>query len=116
VIWPVSAGVELNLETTGRAIDCALLVSRLVALHTGTEAGPVIEAPYADLTDAQIADLILDMDLHVWTCWWFGGTSPEAAVEQARWTAAMRKAGWKGPLPGPEVVTRGAVSDRPLSR
>jgi hypothetical protein len=115
VIVPANAGAELSLDETGRIIDRVLLVSRLVSLEVGSAASPVMVAPYADLTDAQIADLILDMDLPIWTCWWWGGASAEAAAERERWTVAMRKAGWKGPLPGPEIVAGRAVSGRPVA-
>jgi hypothetical protein len=86
-------------------VERALHISRLVAVeHPGFE----LAAPYADLSDRQLADLILDMDLPVWTCWWYApeGNEPAAAAAEAQrthWTAMLSAAGWRGPLPGPSA-------------
>ncbi|MEX2217996.1 MAG: hypothetical protein WD749_04485 [Phycisphaerales bacterium] len=92
VVWPVSAGPELDLALTARAIDRALLTSRLVALDLGA-AAPEFRTPYVDFTDAQVADLVLDMDLPVWLCWWWEGGTSAAAAERDRWMTALRTAG-----------------------
>jgi hypothetical protein len=106
VLWPGSAGAELELDSVGRTVDRALLVSRLLRLELGEERAPEVRAPYADFNDAQVADLILDMDLPIWTCWWWIGEEPAARGERERWTKALKQAGWSGALPGPEIVTR----------
>lgn len=114
VVWPITAGPDLDLDRTARALDRALLVEQLVALDG---AAVRLSAPYADFTDRQIADLAIDMDLPVWTCWWWELASPDrppaegeprppaAAVEAAvaayaRWVHLLRAAGWSpGPVP-----------------
>jgi hypothetical protein len=117
VVWPVSAGTaNLGPEAAARiaaALDRALLVTRLVRLDfTDVE----IQTPYADLSDRQLADLILDMDLPLWTCWWYAprpATDPAfAAAGGARehWSARLAEAGWRGPLPGPAVETPGGAN------
>lgn len=112
VVWPETAGPELNVNVVGKIVDRALLAERLVAVEVGEKA-PRIRAPYADLTDAQIADLALDMDLPIWTCWWWDGQTPAAAAERDRWMGALRAAGWSGELPPVEVKGRGSPS-RPV--
>jgi hypothetical protein len=115
-IWPVSAG-ETNrgdeaLRRMSGAVERALHVSRLVAVESP---GFELSAPYADLSDRQIADLILDMDLPVWTCWWYAVDrgDPAAAIAEAQrehWAAMLAAAGWRGALPGPGAkVTARAV-------
>lgn len=117
VIWPVqcAAGNEIDLEAAARASDRALLVARLADLDADGGPAPRIETPYADLTDQQIADLVLDMDLPAEACWWWrpdyikrvlvsekaempGGLvrEPERAevyAECLRWAPTLRAAG-----------------------
>lgn len=115
VLWPITAGEPVedgpDLERIARAVDRALLVGRLVSLDAGGDGrGSVsVRTPYADLTDRQIADLVLDMDLPIWTCWWaIPNAAPELAEAALRerdyWKRMLTLAGWKGDLPGPECA------------
>jgi len=92
----------------------ALLVSQLVSLADANPGSPVVRVrtPYADLTDRQIADLVLDMDLPVWTCWWMdesqlgeGESRDEAKAEREKWTGLLKAAGWAGSLEAKAQVT-----------
>lgn len=106
VIWPVqfSLGAELSLDLASRAIDRALLVSRLVSIDVGTGTGtPVtIDPAYADFSDAQVADLVMDMDAPIELCWWWhaemaGGQPEHTAIfraERQRWLKVLEPAGW----------------------
>lgn len=103
VLWPASAGPEEdgspNLDRAASIIDRALLMGRLA-----TVTGPrpvVVRAPYADLTDEDLAGLILDMDLPIWTCWWNQGpeSDPAAIAEREHWARLLRAAGWQGEIP-----------------
>ncbi len=99
VLWPVHAGQDLELARVAEAVDRAALVTRLASLDAAA-AGlrPVdMRAPYADFTDAQIADLALDMDLPLRTCWWWEGRDEEARRERQRWGRALATAGWRPP-------------------
>lgn len=108
VVWPVTAGrTEPDLDRISHAADRALLAAHLVSV--GLDRPIKIETPYVDLTDRQLADLILDMDLPIWLCWWADSATPQAATEREHWQAMLRAAGWEGPLPGPDL----SVSVRP---
>jgi hypothetical protein len=120
VIWPVRAGVgdEVDVPQAGRAADRALLVTRLVALDAEEHRQPAIriEAPFLDLSDRQVADLALDLDIPLRECWWWQDAyvermnrlgpehtradaklrpaEAEAWDEFRRWMSAVRAAGW----------------------
>jgi hypothetical protein len=107
-VWPVSAGESNRGPEALARIEASVAraghLSRLVAIdYPGFELG----APYADLSDRQLADLILDMDLPIWTCWWYAGREagdpvlPLADAAREHWAAMLGAAGWRGPLPGP---------------
>lgn len=95
VIWPRNAGERLELPAARHAIERAELVSRLASLEAEVLGRPAIEvrALYADLTDTQIADLALDMDLPIQTCWWWDGSAPDAPTCRQRWGTALSAAG-----------------------
>lgn len=107
VVWPIHAGETLDLDRVARAVDRALLVSRLVALDAPAEGrGAVgIDAPYADFTDEQVAELALDMDLPAPTCWWWSGGGARGAAARERWLIALRAVGWTE-LPAADVTLR----------
>lgn len=104
VIWPATAGPDgrggPDLDRIAGIVDRALLVSRLASIGS---ARPVeIRTPYADIPDPGLADLVLDMDLPIWTCWWAVEQPPAdaaAAAELDHWTALLRAAGWSGAWP-----------------
>jgi hypothetical protein len=98
VIWPVQfPSVEIDAIT--RAVDRALLVTRLMALDASMHATPFlhVETPFVDLSDAQVADLAADLSAPVACCWWWGGEGnpgvPLAYEARARWHPALRSAG-----------------------
>lgn len=100
VVWPISAGrlghdEEIDLNRASLAADRALLVSRLVALDSDEHGRPaiLIEVPYVDLSDRQVAELAVDMDLPVHSCWWWG---EPASAEAKRWLRVLRGVGWAG--------------------
>ncbi|HYE61066.1 MAG TPA: hypothetical protein VD997_03640 [Phycisphaerales bacterium] len=103
VLWPASGalGDSIDLDRVAAIADRALLIGRLVALDARTPGGHNvpgihIEAPYADFTDRQIADLVCDMELPVDTCWfWHAGEhDAEAERERRRWESALGAVGW----------------------
>lgn len=115
VLWPVTAGPELELDRVAAAADRALLAGRLASV--GQDPGVEIRVPYVDYTDRQLADLVLDMDLPIWTCWWYdaaGNASAEA--ERAHWAALLREAGWTGDLPGPHLAVSTPVTQPRAAR
>lgn len=97
VLWPAHAGpapdAQPDLVTISRMIDKALLVGRLCALDAEHHNVPGIrvDAPYADFSDLQIADLARDLDVRTRLCWWW--EDPAGAAEKARWTAAFETLG-----------------------
>jgi hypothetical protein len=102
----------------------SLLVSQLVTLAMGpAEQRQVrVRAPYADLTDRQVADLAIDMDAPIWTCWWMSPAIPddlrsEAERERVKWSTLMKESGWTGSLEARAlVVVRPAAARSPGSR
>ncbi len=101
VVWPVQCVEhgEPNLDQIAKVADRAVLVSRLVALDADEhgQAGMMIETPYVDFTDEQIADLAADMNVATTLCWWnqAGAGDAEAAAERERWEAAFGQVGWR---------------------
>jgi hypothetical protein len=99
VLWPVSGaqGDHLDLDRIAAIVDRCVLIGRLVALDAREHKTPSIriEAPYADYTDRQVADLIADMELPLETCWWWSiAGDGEAEREKRRWLSAMGAVGW----------------------
>ena len=93
VIWAVQGGGDgpdapAPVETIARSLDRALLAGRLVSLEAEDAGLPevVIETPLVDLTDAQLAELAMDLSAPVETCWWWGtGGIGAAGTERSRW-------------------------------
>ncbi len=105
VLWPVHFfdGTDVNLDSVADAIDRALLVTRLLGLDS--QPGVRVEVPYADFTDRQLAELAVDLDAPVRTCWWWyaqlAPTPPgdsagpdEFRAEFHRWNQVLRECGW----------------------
>lgn len=109
VLWAVQCSREgtgdpdgLDVDWIARCSDKAVLAGRLAAVDADAHATPslVIDAPYVDVTDAQLADLACEMDVPVRTCWWWAVTrrEGEAAVnERAKWLRLLAGAGWTAP-------------------
>lgn len=104
VVWPVHRlgdGESPSLEAAAKAVDRALLVTRLMSLDADEHGVPSfrIETPYADLTDRQMAELAADLDAPASLCWWHRATGTSstladlAATERRRWTALLSDAG-----------------------
>lgn len=113
VVWPVhfDENGQADLTAVADALDRALLVTRLVALDAGGLLR--VDVPFADFTDRQVAELVIDMDVPVKTCWWWHAqsarTGPGATVVEAgeefraehrRWTTVLREVGWVFELAG----------------
>jgi hypothetical protein len=116
VIWAGSTAIdddgEVDLDLLTALHARARLVSRLVELDGPAGASFSFLFPYADLTDRQLADLVLDMDLPLWTCWWWGpGRGPRGAagadlarMQYERWDRLLKEAGWMHGMPGPATI------------
>jgi hypothetical protein len=112
LVWAVHAGAGgkdggPDVDRSSLSITRTILAERLLALDAGTT--PVkLRSPYADLTDRQLADLVVDMDLAVWTCWWWASSNdhPSAYRELTYWTGLLRDAGWIGRATQPEPTAR----------
>jgi len=93
LVWPLTAWTQDGFDRAAIAADRALLVSRLVALDAPQHNQPAfrIETPLIDLTDAQVAELAVDMDVPVQLCWWWN--QGEGSAESARWLPHLRHAG-----------------------
>lgn len=106
IVWPAHAhatdeSLAGDLDRIGATVDRALLVSRLAMLdtpHAPDTHELTIETPFVDLTDAQIVDLVIDLDAPPYLCWWWrqgeGEAEQAAAAERAIWRAALDKGGW----------------------
>jgi len=72
VLWPAGAstGDNLDLDRIAQINDTALLVSRLVALNSAQHGVPAVHvsAPFSQLTESQVLDLVMDMDLPIEAC------------------------------------------------
>lgn len=113
IVWasnapPAPSGDGPDVESIARIVEQSVLMSQIVTLSSGAAAISVrFRVPLADLTDRQLADLVLDLDLPIWLCWWWDQQSTEAAAERDRWMGLLKQAGWVGEI-RPEVVTRPA--------
>lgn len=99
VTWPAHAamGDALDLDRIAAIADRAVLVSRLVGIDAASHGVPGIrvEAPFADFTDRQIADLAAELELPTAACWWHeaAGDDAEAQRERRRWMSALAAVG-----------------------
>lgn len=118
VVWAGAAAADardaIDLDALSGIHTRAMLVERLASLEQGEASGGgfKVQVPYADLTDRQLADLVLDMDLPIWTCWWWSlGRGPRsvpgaelARAEYERWDGILKEAGWREGIPGPATI------------
>jgi hypothetical protein len=117
VVWAADAGTGAvggaDVGTLAGVLGRAELVERLVGLELPPDSEPLrVRVPYADLSDRQVADLVLDMDLPIWTCWWWAlargprnvAGADVARVEYDRWEGLLKEAGWREGMPGPAVM------------
>jgi hypothetical protein len=97
VVWPIHAGVvgkpnEMDLEVAAAHVDRALLVTRLASMDQDQHqvASIIVETPYADFSDRQLAELALDMGAPFREAPWWGDDSDE---EGRRWHAVFEAIG-----------------------
>lgn len=95
-----------TVENLARELDRALLVSRLVTLDASEHGVGVFEVqtPVMDLSDAQVAELALDLDVPIWRAWWWEVVAGKRAKDPAvgdranvlrdRWCGALESLGW----------------------
>jgi len=97
VIWPICTGLgeRIDLERVAAAEDTAWLVSRLVALAASEHGIPSIRVttPFVQCSPAQVAELILDMDLDPAACWWWSASDEAAKLERDRWLPVLEQVG-----------------------
>ncbi|MEM1330228.1 MAG: hypothetical protein AAGG07_06685 [Planctomycetota bacterium] len=103
LIWSAQAGLAEpaeHVDDIAGVLDRALLVSRLVALDSEaaglTRPEFPVETPLADLSDRQVADLAVDLELPIETCPWWVDRRSGGHAAAARWMRALRAAGWAG--------------------
>jgi hypothetical protein len=102
VIWPATAGTSdsVILDRLAQINDRALVAARMasIASSVATAAGIVIDTPFAEFSDRQMADLAMDIAAPLESCWWWARQSGDATVEheRARWISAMEGAGFVG--------------------
>lgn len=96
VVWPVQFHGQLDIEKVARVVDRALLVTRLASLDSADHGKPAIrvDTPYADFTDKQMADLVIDMNVPVELSWWWGGKDDHALQRIERWIPVLQGLGW----------------------
>lgn len=97
VVWPIHAGASQDIDITQLADICdrAMLVAQLIGLDSTrtTDRAISIQTPYADLNDAQMMELALDMDVPVHNAWWCLNEQPSACGHCSacmRWHEALR--------------------------
>jgi len=95
VVWPVVCGDDL--EHLAAAADRARLLSRLWTLDNQAGETHGVRTPLADLNDAEVAELALDLDAPLETLWWRRQPDSTAQIAaeadtRARWEGALREA------------------------
>jgi len=129
IIWPTHTHstddtLASEIEGIAASVDRALLVERLAMLDVttpGESAGAddiTIETPLVDLTDAQLADLVVDLDAPAYLCWWWRSVPGEAAEriaegERAAWKRALHGAGWVSASPGVQINAPAPTASAP---
>lgn len=102
VIWPIVCGGDL--DELASACDRARILTQLATLppqqgRARGQAGPEVRVrvPLADLTPQQVAELALDLDGPVHSCWWRRGASASGTERQPIWVGEARLL-WEGAL------------------
>lgn len=113
VVWPIHAGRELDLDRAARAVDRALLASRLASLDAEALGLGAVEVhtPYADFTSEQVAELALDMDLPLRLCWWWDEPGDAARRAREAWLEALESVGWRDSAPDVATVPRQPIRE-----
>jgi hypothetical protein len=105
LIWPIHSAApsesELRTDTIADACDRSLLAGQLASLdapRTGPGSrGVCIETPYADFTDLQLAELIVDMSAPRAACAWCEQESDRSCGGKCgrcrRWAQAFKRVG-----------------------
>ncbi|MBL4697881.1 MAG: hypothetical protein JKX70_03510 [Phycisphaerales bacterium] len=96
VVWPIrimrpetQQSMDELVDEIGITIDRAILASRLASLDAtqDTAVDVVIETPFVDLSNTQIADLAGDMAIPLESCWWQNArTLPNAQHRFEYWS------------------------------
>lgn len=112
VVWPVVCG-ERGDELAA-AVEIARLVERLgsVSGRFGSPwPGVELSLPLADLSPVQVAELALDLDAPVQSCWWWGEDGDGWAIEARNtWEMALRQVAETRGYPWPPSAVQNAVS------
>lgn len=110
LVWPIHSAApseaELRTESIADACDRSLLAGQLASLdapRTGPGSrGVRIETPYADFTDLQLAELIMDLSAPLAACAWCeqeGDRSCGGKCDQCRrWVQAFKRVGLRVPV------------------
>lgn len=119
IVWPVHTHATDDtlaggIDGIAASVDRALLVERLAMLDaepasvTPDTEDLAIETPLVDVTDAQVAELVVDLDAPAYLCWWWRPLTEDAAErtaasERTAWTGALHDAGWVSASPGVHI-------------
>lgn len=93
LIWGRQLGGDdpvQSIDLIGQSLDRATLISRLISLDLPDSGSLEIELPVIDMTDAQLAELALDLGVPLDTLAWWGSDTEE----RTRWESALRSVGW----------------------
>lgn len=90
IVWPVHLGEDL--DALAAAFDRSRLLAHLLALHV--ESPIELSVPLLDLTDAQVADLALDLDAPLRAAHWCDRNEPAPCARCAscrRWGPLLER-------------------------
>ena len=110
VVWPIVCGERA--DDLAAAVELARLVERLGAVpgRFGSPwPGVELNLPLVDLTSKQVAELALDLDAPVQTCWWWGIEEEGCALEtRSVWEQVLKQVAESRGYPWP--TTRSSVA------
>ncbi len=103
VMWPKQVAGDLDAMLD--AADRALLIQRVGLIEQQRASTPDlrIDTPLIDLSDQQVAELVVDLDAPAWASWWALPDAIDLAAAQAervRWSEKVIQAG------GERLLTR----------